>query len=94
MSECFSDVPLEVYGIHTVEKIEGPLRLAKKYMMETLDAYLVSMLTRDWPATLRAWAAFEEDTRRRIAADVEDERFGPYGVNGIDFRLYYADPGT
>ena len=54
----------------TCALIAGPLRLAKKYIMEGITTELVRILERDWPDDYTLWVLAEEETRVRVLTEV------------------------
>ena len=90
VAEDGNRLSFELRAVDTVERIGGPLRLAKKYEMMTLYDRLVVIIVKDWPAGRTQWMRVQ---------DVVEERVPGYSQRWLTYQLevhcdkYYVDPG-
>ncbi|EIW74887.1 hypothetical protein CONPUDRAFT_169800 [Coniophora puteana RWD-64-598 SS2] len=78
------------YNPETPRKIQGPLRLAKKYQIASLYGQLVRHFQADWPQTLPEWDRLESEIKaqHQLCMDVEDPDDAPYA------DVVYPEPGS
>ena len=86
LTDHFCSLSFDVRALDTAKLIAGPLRLAKKYMMDDLFARLVVILERDWPASYHDWAHIQEVLEDRMKKFEPEQPYVPYDV-------CYPDPG-
>ena len=74
-------------------RISGVLRLAKKYMVDTLWNKAVQILERDWPNTLDAWLEADEASKSFQKKAYETIDFYDEHAS-FDICEHWPDPGT
>ena len=80
----------EVRAVDTIDRIGGPLRLAKKYEMMTLYDRLVVILVKDWPTAHTQWMRVQESVDERLSGHrMNDQEYR----SEVDCNKYYVDPG-
>ena len=84
-------IPYEVCALDTVRKIDGPLRMAKKYEMDELFHRLVVVLRRDWPSDFATWQANQELMYERFGDRLKDQ---DQPVTSLQYSSFFPDPGS
>ena len=62
----------DIRDLSTTKTISGPLRLAKKYMIDDLYQRLVAVLERDWPASYEKWVTIQDSLHQRVVEACRD----------------------